>query len=111
MVIRNIGLMLSGMLEKPILDADTVVAEGGRIVAVGREKDCDTEQARVGDRRAGLCAGARLDRQPCASGGRGLDAAAGAVGVDREHAEWRRDDDDLRGPRCIRRVGRATLSG
>ena len=47
MVIRNIGLMLSGMLEKPILDADTVVAEGGRIVAIGREKDCDTDQARV----------------------------------------------------------------
>jgi enamidase len=47
MVIRNIGLLLSGMLEQPILDADTVVAENGRIVAVGREKDCDTEQARV----------------------------------------------------------------
>ncbi len=47
MVIRNIGLMLSGMLERPILDADTVVAEGGRIVAVGREKDCDTDAARV----------------------------------------------------------------
>jgi enamidase len=47
MVIRNIGLLLSGMLEKPILDADTVVAEGGKIVAVGRENDCDTEQARV----------------------------------------------------------------
>jgi enamidase len=47
MVIRNIGPLLSGMLEKPILDADTVVAEGGRIVAVGREKDCDTGEARV----------------------------------------------------------------
>ena len=47
MVIRNIGLMLSGMLERPILDADTVVAEAGRIVAVGREKDCDTAEARV----------------------------------------------------------------
>ena len=47
MVIRNIGLMLSGMLERPILGADTVVAEGGRIVAVGRGKDCDTEAAHV----------------------------------------------------------------
>ena len=37
LVIRNIGLLLSGMLEAPILDADTLVAEGGRIVAVGRE--------------------------------------------------------------------------
>ncbi len=47
LVIRNIGLMLSGRLEQPILDADTVVAEGGRITAVGREKDLDTAQARV----------------------------------------------------------------
>ena len=47
LVIRNIGLLLSGRLEQPILDADTVVAEGGRITAVGRAKDCDTEGARV----------------------------------------------------------------
>ena len=43
LVIRNIGLMLSGALEQPILDADTVVAEAGRISAYGRAKDCDTE--------------------------------------------------------------------
>ena len=47
LVIRNIGLLLSGRLEEPILNGDTVVAEGGRIVAVGREKDCDTEAAHV----------------------------------------------------------------
>ena len=47
LVIRNIGLMLSGALEAPILDADTLVAENGRITACGREKDCDTEAARV----------------------------------------------------------------
>lgn len=47
LVIRNIGLMLSGMLERPILEADTVVAEGGRIVAVGRQAECDTQNARV----------------------------------------------------------------
>jgi enamidase len=47
LVIRNIGLLLSGMLEQPILDADTVVAEGGRITAVGRAAECDTERARV----------------------------------------------------------------
>ena len=47
LVIRNIGLLLSGRLEQPILDGDTVVAEGGRITAVGRAKDCDTEGARV----------------------------------------------------------------
>jgi enamidase len=45
LVIRNIGLMLSGALEAPILEADTVVAQGGRITAVGREKDCDTSEA------------------------------------------------------------------
>jgi enamidase len=45
LVIRNIGLLLSGMLEQPILDADTIVAVNGRIAAVGREKDVDTEGA------------------------------------------------------------------
>jgi enamidase len=44
-VIRNIGLLLSGDLHQPILDADTVVIEAGRIVAVGRQSDCDTERA------------------------------------------------------------------
>jgi enamidase len=45
LVIRNIGLLLSGDLNRPILDADTVVAEGSRITAVGKEKDVDTSQA------------------------------------------------------------------
>jgi enamidase len=45
LVIRNIGLLLSGKLEQPILDADTIVAVDGRIAAVGREKDFDTEGA------------------------------------------------------------------
>jgi enamidase len=47
LVVRNVGLMLSGRLEAPILDADTLVAEGGRIVAVGRACDVDTQGARV----------------------------------------------------------------
>jgi enamidase len=47
LVVTNIGLMLSGKLEAPILDADTVVAEGGRITAVGRAKDCDSGDARI----------------------------------------------------------------
>src|SRR5258706_2662336 len=47
LVIRNIGLLLSGDLDQPILDADTVVAVGDRIVAVGREKDVDTSGATV----------------------------------------------------------------
>jgi enamidase len=45
LVIRNIGLMLSGDLAQPILDADTVVAVDGRIVAVGKEKDLDIGEA------------------------------------------------------------------
>ena len=44
LVIRNIGLLLSGDLDRPILQADTVVAVDGLITAVGREKDLDTAQ-------------------------------------------------------------------
>ncbi len=47
LVIRNIGLLLSGKLEAPILDADTIVAEGGKITAIGRRADCDTGDARI----------------------------------------------------------------
>ena len=45
LVVRNIGLLLSGALENPILDADTLVAVDGRIAALGREKDIDMEGA------------------------------------------------------------------
>jgi enamidase len=41
LLIRNIGLLLSGDLDHPILDADTVVAVDGVIRAVGEEKDID----------------------------------------------------------------------
>ena len=44
-VVRNIGLLLSGDIDRPILEADTVVIDDGRIIAVGREKDCDTGAA------------------------------------------------------------------
>jgi len=43
-VIRNIGLLLSGDIDRPILEADTIVCDKGRIVAVGKEADCNTEQ-------------------------------------------------------------------
>ena len=46
-VIRNIGLLLSGDIDKPILDADTIVVTGGVIVAVGKESDLDTDQPDV----------------------------------------------------------------
>ena len=45
LVIRNIGLMLSGKIEDPIYDADCLIAVGGKITAWGREKDMDTEGA------------------------------------------------------------------
>jgi len=44
-VIRNVGLMLSGDIDAPILDANTVVVDDGVITAVGRESDCDTGRA------------------------------------------------------------------
>ena len=41
LVIRNIGLLLSGDLDQPILDADTIIAIDGRITGIGREQDFD----------------------------------------------------------------------
>lgn len=41
LVIKNIGLLLSGDLNKPILDADTILAENGKITAIGRARDID----------------------------------------------------------------------
>ncbi|MCX8521778.1 MAG: amidohydrolase family protein [Rhodoferax sp.] len=46
LVIKNIGLLLSGDIDQPILDADTIVVQDGLISAVGRAKDCDTSAAR-----------------------------------------------------------------
>jgi enamidase len=45
LVIRNIGLLLSGAMENPVLDADTIIAVDGKIAAIGRYKDVDTEGA------------------------------------------------------------------
>jgi len=62
LVIRNIGLMLSGDLAAPVLDADTVIAEGGRIAAVGREADLDTAgAARVIDAKGTALAPGLID--------------------------------------------------
>ena len=54
-VIRNIGLLLSGDIDRPILDADTVVVDDGRITAVGPLKDCDVEGARTTIDARGTC--------------------------------------------------------
>ncbi len=45
LVIRNIGLILTGKMEAPIADGDCVIAEDGKISAFGYEKDLDTEGA------------------------------------------------------------------
>lgn len=45
MVIKNIGLLLSGDLENPILDANAIVVEEGRIKAIGNYNELDTEGA------------------------------------------------------------------
>ena len=59
LVVRNIGLMLSGDLDAPILDADALVAENGRIVALGKESELDTGGAGtvVDARGTTLCPG------------------------------------------------------
>lgn len=54
-VIQNIGLLLSGDIDQPILDADTIVVNDGLITAVGKYKDCDTEGARTVIDAQGVC--------------------------------------------------------
>ncbi len=54
-VIRNIGLLLSGDIDRPIADADTIVAIDGVIAALGKEKDCDTAQAHTLIDARGTC--------------------------------------------------------
>jgi len=44
-VIKNIGLLLSGDLDRPVLEADTIVVIDGLITAVGKFAQCDTAQA------------------------------------------------------------------
>ena len=45
LVVRNIGMILSGRLEEPIFDGDCMVAVDGRIAAWGAEADLDTDGA------------------------------------------------------------------
>jgi enamidase len=54
-VIRNVGLMLSGDIDRPILDANTVIVVDGRISAVGREADCDLADATTTIDASGTC--------------------------------------------------------
>ena len=43
LMIKNIGTLASGNISNPILDADTIVIEGGLIQAVGNGKNLDTK--------------------------------------------------------------------
>ena len=45
LVIKNVGTMLSGALENPILDANCVIAVDEKIAFIGKETDLDTENA------------------------------------------------------------------
>lgn len=45
LVIKNIGLLLTGKIEAPISDGDCVIAIDGRIAAFGYARDLDTEGA------------------------------------------------------------------
>lgn len=47
LVIKNIGLLLSGDLQQPILAADTIIAENGKITGVGKAKDLDATGAKT----------------------------------------------------------------
>lgn len=53
--IVNLGLVVSGDVDRPVLDADTVLVDGGRIAAVGRAADV-----------AGSAADRVIDAQGCA---------------------------------------------
>ncbi|MBH68534.1 MAG: Enamidase [Rhodospirillaceae bacterium] len=45
LVIKNVGLMLSGQFEEPILSADCIVSVGGKIDSIGRATELDIENA------------------------------------------------------------------
>ena len=45
LVIRNLGLVLSGDLDRPLLDADAILVVDGRIAAIGKAADLDLDRA------------------------------------------------------------------
>jgi len=47
LVIRNIGLLLSGNIRRPVFDADAIVAVNGKIAAIGKEKELDLAGASI----------------------------------------------------------------
>jgi len=47
LVIKNIGQILSGKLEEPLIDGDCVIAIDGVISSIGQFADLDTDEADV----------------------------------------------------------------
>jgi enamidase len=47
LVITNLGMVLSGDLDCPLLDADTIIAVDGRIAAIGKARDLDVGGAQL----------------------------------------------------------------
>jgi len=47
LVIKNIGQILSGKLEEPLIDGDCVIAIDGTITSIGQFADLDTDEATV----------------------------------------------------------------
>mgnify|MGYP001160698383 CR=1 FL=1 len=45
LAVRNISLILSGDLDRPVIDGDAIVAENGRITGIGKAKDLDLDGA------------------------------------------------------------------
>ena len=43
LVIKKIGMILSGKLEQPILDGDCIICIDGKVAAIGYEKDLNTD--------------------------------------------------------------------
>jgi enamidase len=70
-LVRNIGLLLSGDLSNPMLQADAILIEDGRIAAVGRAGElAERGPGRLRHRCAWLRGRAGPGRQPCPPGDR-----------------------------------------
>ena len=95
LLIKNVGLMLSGDVENPVLDADSIVVKGGLIAEVGRS----LQRAFGGEGcgRGGFGDLPRPDRFPLPCGLGGLHASPEDGGLSGIVRSRRRHHIDLRG--------------
>ncbi|MEW6263228.1 MAG: amidohydrolase family protein [Thermodesulfobacteriota bacterium] len=56
-IIKNVGLMLSGDFDRPVLDSDSLIIEDGKIAAHGRGLDVPEKAAVIDARGCALCPG------------------------------------------------------